>query len=357
MRNCISCGLFLVLAATATSAMAEGVATTVNCNLGKKIQAALNAGFDDIKVRGTCVENVEIQDDDVTIAGLSNAKVVGQLFVNGAHRVTIKNLTVEGAAPTPSGPGILLDRAASAVLDRVTVRNAEFGVVATGNSHVEVVNGSLFEGNIGEGIALEIGSGGLVKDSTSRNNGDGGITVGFGASARLLNNSFHDNLGSQVFVDQNGFAILTANELSGAAADAALGVFRGGVARLRDGNTITGGGEAIAIHQDGTLIQSSGHDVVNGSISILRFGFAELRDVEINGDVTIDLHSAVQLSESPAGSANTVVNGSFGLSRDSGLSIDDQVSISGSVDCADEESSFSAPDPGVVAGGVNCSGF
>jgi hypothetical protein len=346
------------VAAATTPAMADGAATTVNCNLGKKIQAALNAGFDDIKVRGTCVENVEIRDDDVTIAGLSNAKVVGQLFVNGAHRVTIKNLTVEGVTPTPSGPGILLERGASAVLDRVTVRNAEFGLVATGNSHVDVVNGSLFEANIGEGIALEIGSGGLVKDSTSRNNGDGGITVGHGASARLLNNVFQDNSGFEVFVDQSAFAILTANDLSGAAADAALGVFRGGVARLRDGNTITSAsGDAIAVHQGGTLIQSVGHDVVNGSISILRFGFVEMRDVEVNGDVTIDYHSAVELSERPAGSANTVVNGSFGLSRDSGLSIDDQVSISGSVDCADEESSFSAPDPGVVGGGVNCSGF
>src|SRR5262245_39093364 len=154
MRNQVIGGLGLVglgSAVIAVPAAAGTMSTTVDSSRGQKINDALNAGFDNVKVRGTCTERVEILVDDVTIEGKSGAKVIGQLFVNGAHRITIKNLAVEGAAPTPSGAGIQLDRGAAAVLDHVTVRSAEFGVVAIGNSYVEVLNGSLFENNIGDG--------------------------------------------------------------------------------------------------------------------------------------------------------------------------------------------------------------
>ena len=186
MKNHVFGGLVLVLAAATLPTTAHAMSTTVNCSQGQKIAAALNAGFDDIKVRGICTERVEIRLDDVAIEGKPGAKVIGQLFVNGARRVTIKNLAIEGTAPTPSGAGILLDRGASAVLDHVTVRNAEVGVDADGNSYVEVLNESLFENNIEGGIRVLDGAGALVKDSTSRHNGDNGIAAYRGGHLELV---------------------------------------------------------------------------------------------------------------------------------------------------------------------------
>ena len=354
--------LALALATTANPRAVEAMSTTVNCSQGQKITTALNAGFDDIKVRGICTERVEIRVDDVAIEGKPGAKVIGQLFVNGARRVTIKNLAVEGTAPTPSGAGILLDRGAAAVLDHVTVRNAEIGVDANGNSYVEVLNGSLFENNIGEGIRVQLGTGALVKDSTSRNNGDNGVAAYRGGHLELVHNSSVDNASFQVFAGENSNVVLTDNTLTGNGENGALGLFRGSVARLRGGNTLTTSVDSFSsIHIDlaSTLAQYPGHDTVNGRLFVHDSSSAEFRDVEINANIDLDVSndSILILTERPAGSANTTLNGGVGISGDSALFIDDQVSITGAVFCADAESSFAPPDPSVVAGGIDCTGF
>ncbi len=360
MKLYMSPVLALAFAATAIPRAAEAMSTTVNCSQGQKITTALNAGFDGIKVRGMCTERVEIRVDDVTIEGNPGAKVIGQLFVNGAHRVTIKNLAVEGTAPTPSGAGILLDRGAAAVLDNVTVRNAEVGVDATGNSYVEVLNGSLFENNIGEGIRVWNGADALVKDSTSRHN-DNGIAAYRGGHLELVHNSVVDNASFQVFAGETSNVVLTDNTLTGHGEDQGLGVFRGSVARLRGGNTVTSVDSFASIHLDlaSTVAQYPGHDTVNGRLFVHDSSNAEFRDVEINanGDLDVSNDSILILTESPAGSANTMLNGGVGISGDSALFIDDQVSITGSVVCADAESSFAPPNPSVVAGGIDCTGF
>src|SRR5262245_14579288 len=341
MRNQVIGGLGLVLAVIAVPAAAGTMSTTVDCSRGQKINVALNAGFDNVKVRGTCTERVEIRVDDVTIEGKSGAKVIGQLFVNGAHRITISNLAGEGAAPTPSGAGILLDRGAAAVLDHVTVRSAEPGVQAIGNSYVEVLNGSLFENNIGDGVLVELGAGALVKDSTSRNNGDAGVTVRRGANVELVHNSIVDNVFFQVFTTEGGTVRLQGNTLTAAGDNGGLAVWGNATARLRGDNTITSEAVALNMQRAGVFIQAAGHDIVNGPIGIFTLGNADIQDAVINGDVNIDDHSVVTLR-----SNSTTVNGNIGLARDSGLSLEGPVIINGSVDCSDVESHFfSDPSP------------
>jgi hypothetical protein len=222
--------LALLLMAAAIPRPAEAMSTTVNCSQGQKIGAALAVGFDDINVRGVCTERVEIRDDDVAIEGKSGAKVVGQIFINGAARVSIKNLTVEGGAPSPdvtsgilarsgasvtvtnvlvqnvTGDGVSLDRGASAVLDHVTSQNnTGYGVDATGNSYLQVRNGSVVQNNGSDGIAFELGSGGSVDHSTIKSNGDAGISMTRGASANLDSNTIQDNNDTaDVFISDNG---------------------------------------------------------------------------------------------------------------------------------------------------------
>jgi Right handed beta helix region len=354
MRLYTAAGSIIALATSFASAPAEALTATVNCSQGQKISTAVAAGFDDIKVRGTCTERVEILVDDVTIEGKSGAKVIGQLFVNGAHRITIKNLAVEGAAPTPSGAGIQLDRGAAAVLDHVTVRSAEFGVVAIGNSYVEVLNGSLFENNIGDGVFVELGTGALVKDSTSRNNGDAGVTVRRGANVELVHNSIVNNVFFQVFTTEGGTVRLQGNTLTAAGDNGGLAVWGNATARLRGGNTITAQASAPALHiqRAGIFIQAAGHDIVNGPIGMASLGNADIEDAMINGDVTIDDHSVVTLR-----SNSTTVNGNIGLARDSGLSLEGPVIINGSVTCDGDESRLYSAE-GIITGGVSdCPGF
>lgn len=337
------------------------MSTTVNCNQGQKINVALSAGFEDIKVRGTCLEKVEVRADDVTLQGIGNATIIGRIVINGANRATIKSLTVRGTPGNPTDSAVLIDRGGAAVLDRVTVREAVTGVDVTGNSYAEILNGSLFENNTGEGIRVQTGSGVIVKDSTSRSNGDGGITVTRGGSAQLLNSVFVQNAGFQVFASENSDAVLIGNTLTGFGEDQGLGVFRGSAVRLLGGNVITSVESFSNIHIDlaSTVIQASGHDTVNGRLFVHDNSSAEFRDVEINADVDLDVsgHSILVLTERPAGSTNTTLNGGVGLSTDSALFVDDQVAITGTVFCADDESSFDPPDPGVVGGGIECTGF
>ncbi len=341
-------GFGFVLLAIALPGTADAMSTTVNCNQGQKIGAALKAGFDDIKMRGTCNESVEIRDDDVTIQGLNNALVIGRIVINGASRVTLKNLSIQGVSVNPPDSALLIDRGGAATLDHVSVRNAVTGVDATGNSYVEILNGSLFENNTGEGIRVQLGSAGVVKSSTSRNNGDGGVTVTRGGHVDLEGNTFANNVGFQVFVTEGSTGVLIGNTLTAVGEHEGLGVFRNGTARLIGGNTIGAEFAALDIQRAGMLVQAFGHDVVNGPIAMFTLGNVDIRDAVINGDVNIDDHSVVTLRAN-----TTTVNGSIGLARDSGLSLEGPVTITGSIDCADEESSFFSTE-GLVA---NCSGF
>jgi len=386
MKNSLVGTLALVLAAMAVPSIADAEATTVNCNRGQKITTALDAGFNEIKVVGTCTENVEIRDDDVTIEGVGAAKVVGGLFVNGAQRVTIKNLTVEGGTPRPegtsgvlvrsgaslevvkvlsqnvTGEGVVIDRGASAILDQVTSQNnSGIGIYATGNSYLEVRNGSVVQNNGADGIVIELGSGGSIRDSTLHNNGDGAVTVLRGGSAVLVGNTIENDNGTPgVTVTDNGAAILTNNSITSNISP--LLVRRSGTVRLRrGGNTLVSPPNEFAINmaQGTQLTQDRGHDTVIGLVGLFESDVATFSDVEIRGDVTVDRHST--LSFATGGSPANILVGNISVSQDSGLDFggDQPIQVNGSIDCADNESSVTTPLPGnvTVVGTAACTGF
>jgi Right handed beta helix region len=173
----------LALASAAFPRAAEAMSTTVNCP-GNSITGALNAGFDDITVVGTCNEDVEIRQDDVTIQG---GTVTGELTVNGARRVTIQNLTVRGDG-TPGKNGILAINGAAVTIANVTVH----GVAATGiavNGSTTNVDGSTVENSGGTGIDFDSGSSGTVTASTIQNNTDVGVNVGSASAVTLDGNT------------------------------------------------------------------------------------------------------------------------------------------------------------------------
>ena len=149
MRSRVVGGLAFLLTAASMPMTVEAMSTTVHCPT-ESIANALDAGFDEIAVMGFCTEDVEVRRDDVTIKGDPNDgpdTIEGQLFVTGAHRVSIQDLAirnsqfhgiaaVDGAAVTVArvtvdgvaDTGIIGGNGAVMNLDQVTVRNSGGGV-------------------------------------------------------------------------------------------------------------------------------------------------------------------------------------------------------------------------------------
>src|SRR5262249_8420542 len=180
---------------------------------------------------------------------------------------------------------VLVDDASSATLNQVTIRNANFGVAAEKNSFVRIENGSVIEDNRLAGVALDLGSSGVVIGSTIRNDGDEGIWVFRGSSAQIEDSTIEGNV-EGVALNTHSTAQLIGNTISTStsADSAALGVAFGSTARLRGGNTLTSTAFGLYVQQGSTLIQHhKGHDRVNGPVQVTIDSNAEFRNVEISG--------------------------------------------------------------------------
>lgn len=237
MRNHVIGGLALVLAAASIPTAAQALSTTVNCP-GDTISAALDAGFDDITVNGTCNQGlITITRDDVTIAGgPSGATIVGEFYLNGARRVTIRDLTIQtGAPPDFDGIfadnngnvlllsvviedtaryGVLVDHGASVYLSSVTIHDNFEGVFAARNSYVAADHASIQDA--GEnGLNINLGSSADVVDSTIQNNGINGVQLALGASATVQRNTIVGNHGSGVVISDSSNGSVVENTITG----------------------------------------------------------------------------------------------------------------------------------------------
>jgi hypothetical protein len=219
--------------------------TTVNCP--DSIQVAIDGGFDEITVNGTCTENVFVRHDDITIQGDGNDTIVGQLWVEGARRIAIQNLTITGGpengimainGATVTAANLLIEnvphvgvntlRNASVVADNVTIRNANYGV-SVGDSGNLNVTGSLIEQIALNGVDVFNGGTAALNQVTIRgaatgifaganayvevtgavieNSGDAGISLHRGADSLLTSSTIQNNGGNGIVLDTNCSAI------------------------------------------------------------------------------------------------------------------------------------------------------
>lgn len=218
-------------------------AVTVDCGAEQTITDALQtAGVPlTITVIGTCVENVRISRDDVTLIGQPGATVDGSAAstVNTitvlANRVVIDSLKVTGGRN-----GITAAGAARLMVRNCTVQNA-------GNNGISFFQGSgtvdgcvIQQNTVANGVRVESGAVTVI-NSTIAGNG-GGVTVTNGGSARIGvtdtgspgPNTIQGNVRGGVTVDLGASAIVTGNTISG---NGVTGGFSGGVA-------VTGGSTA-----------------------------------------------------------------------------------------------------------------
>ncbi len=165
---------------SAPSTLIDGTSGTilvVDCDdgtamtLGYALQTAPSEST--ILITGTCQEAVTVTTDGLTIEGQNptTAIINGQggdeaaMTINGARRLTIKNLTVENGHD-----GIHVTAGASITLNHVTVRN-----------------------NIDDGLDIENNSTANLINVSALNNGDNGIGIYRNSSATLCGTIMSNN--------------------------------------------------------------------------------------------------------------------------------------------------------------------
>ena len=354
-------GLVLVLAAASVPTAAQAVATTVDCSVATIVDA-LDAGFDEITVQGTCTEDVEIRRDDITIQGDPNDgpdTIVGQVFIAGAHRVTIQDLAISNS----QFHGIAAVDGAAVTVARVTIDSVTgVGITGVNGAMMNLDHVTVQNSGEGTGIQLDLGSSGAIIDSTIQNHTATGISVFRHSTAILGGNTIQDNP-EGVSVNEHSEAWLEENAISNnASGEAALIVIRGSTAQLRRNNTLASVGFAIVVREGASLHQRSA-DTVTGRVLIDTLSIAEFRNVTINGPVEIADHSLVRFRDQSATSNHVSVTGNTQVSRDSGLNFlkdagEKRVLVVGNITCADEESSLSAPSSNVlINGNKSCTGY
>ena len=351
----------LILIAAMMPTVAQAVSTTVNCPTDS-IAAAVNAGFEEITVVGTCTENVAIQQDDLTIqGGGAGGTIIGELSVTGAHRVTIQNLTISG------GPGhgiAAVDGAAVAVTNVIINGVADTGIIATNGSFINVNGTTVQNSGGGTGIAVDMGAQAVIAGSTIRNNSDTGISVLRGSILTLADTTIS---GSPEGLALNTHAMgwLNGNTISTSESDdsSALDMDWGSTARMNGGNTLTSAGNALFMRQ-GTTLNQRGGDTVNGPVFIDGLSNAEFRNVSIAGSVQVVDHSLLRMKDESGSLGHVSLAGNTVVSEDSGLNFikdqgDQRVRVVGNITCNDTESSISALPANVSISGKTkgCTGY
>jgi hypothetical protein len=180
----------LAALAIAAPALADD-SITVDCNRGKTVGEVLadKARKDKplvLRIQGTCVADIIIGRDDVTLEGDgAGAAISGSVTIDSGRRVLVANLTITNAA----GDGVTVANGGAATIrDNAIIDNGGYGVVLR-NAAFAVVNNNNLSNNgransTASGIGLFYGSTARALDNMMENNANAGIEVGDSSNYR-----------------------------------------------------------------------------------------------------------------------------------------------------------------------------
>ena len=263
----------------------------VDCDGGDSLQVEIDEAEpgSTLMVSGTCTEIVTIATDGITIRGdpVDGGTLMGGFIVDGAQRVVIDNLTIDGST------------------------NAERldGVRAQDNAQVTVRN-STIQNHTRHGVGIVAASSGLIEGNTitveEADGADNGVVVSTGSFALLRGTAEHPT------------QTITSDLASGAFGNS-LGVFNDSNARLNGGNLIVGTGNApaIGVFNDASLRVQNGLNTVTSTqdraIGIGRLSQVSLRFFDVTGriDVTTGSHLEIRrrLNVEPPNVVTAVITG------------------------------------------------
>lgn len=257
----------------------------VNCDEGDSIQKAIDAAAGSaapkiINLTGSCIEDLLISRDNVSILGDGNAVISGRIVVRGADGVTIRNLTVTG-----SRVGL------STSVSRVFLTNVHFignegnGIVISGGGAIFLRNGSIAHNTGGVGLLVGNGHAGLI-DTEVFSNQDDGILVSANGSLSMSGGSVHSHYtGSGIIARQGANVELGGTDVSGNLFTG-VAVTMGSTAAIYD-STINSNTELGLLVSENSTVEVGGGELFDngvygalaGSHSILR-----LIDTQVHGN-------------------------------------------------------------------------
>lgn len=291
-----------VLVCAPALAVADNETKIVDCTKGHSIQKAIDKRNPDrsltLMIRGICNENVTVDRDDLALIGEAGAAVNGTISIPGSRRVLIRSLKVS----SPTGAGVEgTDNAAFTVEDSFLERNATEGLAVRNGAFATVrrsrmaENGQNAPADSGRGIDARHGGAVDASNNTIVNNRSDGVGVYNGAYVRLRENTIEGN---------GRFAAGEAGiQVNRARVRAQGNVIRNntGISALlvaNRGDYRTGNGlNAVDFPDNEGAFEQIQHPVGPGlmAIDVSNGGYADLRQVNIIGSVSVGDHSFVQV--------------------------------------------------------------
>jgi len=327
-------GITIGLALFATPALAGK--RIVNCDRGHSLQKAILSGHGsaapiEIRVFGTCQEDIEFTRDNVSIIGDGDTTLVGHIRMFASDQVVFSDLTITG-----SGRGVTVLNGRTRFIRVKLVENEGVGVYGTGGAVIQFLD-SQISNNHGSGADLEHSFLVLRGTEVNGNWGDG-ITVRSNSSVRLQDSWVHMNQGCGIFARLSSVVEATNSQFNG---NGAVGIYfrTGSSGELRDSGVAANGMQGLEVTGNSTVDVYGGIIVGNGDhgVWVSEHSFFRLIDAEISGNTGHGL----------------VVNRDGGVILEGTSRIENNTGENYQVVCHGKEASIDIVEP-ATAGPMNC---
>ncbi len=313
----------------------SALACTVNGVADTTIAAALKGSDPVINFSGTCSETIFIRRDGVTINGVDppTSVIEGEVTVTAAKGVTLSNLTVTGNPSSTAGIAVLVRDGAQAFLNNVNIDAKEEGMFVLRVAEARLENTKIISKN------SDIALGAL----------DNAMVMLYAGNTITLNGD-QPNACCALDAERNseirlgGGNTVTVSRGTGTGVTTAAWVGRNGVLRV---DNLGGIGGTSTPH---------GPNTMQGDIELTEHGIADIRDLQITGNISVNIQSVLVLGTPHLGLGQVTVNGNITVNGNSIVEfVTDRPSIKGDVKCVDPLSRITGTAP--VSGKITCQSF
>jgi len=254
----------------------------VNCDKGNSLQKAILSGHGsaaplEIRVFGTCHEDIQLTRDNVSIIGDGDTTLVGQIRIFASDEVQFTDLTITGP-----GRGVTVFNGRTHFTRVNLVGNEGIGVYGRQGAVIRFVDGQISD-NHGESGAWLNHSFLSLNGTEVNGNWVDGITVSSNSSVRLQDSWVHMNQGTGIYAKLGSVVEATNSHING---NGAVGIYfrTGSSGELRDSGVAANGTQGLEVSGHSTADVYGGVIVGNGDhgVWVSEHAFFRLIDGEIS---------------------------------------------------------------------------
>jgi hypothetical protein len=217
----------LTLIALACAFSANAATISVNCP-SQTIQSGVNGATagDIIQVSGTCSENVFVPNEKarLTINGGGTAVLNALSSASPAILIRGRGIALVGMTINGGLHGVNVDRVANAVIDHNTISGAVQSGVLVDQQSFAVITNNTIESNGNNGVHVAAGATARIgfwnwtdtspSPNTIQNNTNNGIEVGRQSSAEIAGNTIGNNGNNGIAVYRLSSAVIASNAIN-----------------------------------------------------------------------------------------------------------------------------------------------